>query len=298
MRILSIQSHVAVGHVGNAAAVLPLQLLGHEVWPVHTVQFSNHTGHDSFTGDVLAPEHVRQVLGGIAGRGLYKRCDGLLSGYLGAAALGEAVLEAAQAIKAANPAALYLCDPVMGDRGTGFYVKPEIVGFFAERALALADIVTPNLFELGALTERQPADEAAVVAAARQVLERGPRLVLVTSVSFTPAPEEIAMLAVSAEAAWRVAAPYRTLGPTISGAGDLTAALFLGHSLAGAAPPEALGRTAWAVDAVIEATASHWARSAQCPEDGELALIEAREALTAGTAERPVPPALPVSRVG
>ena len=170
-----------------------------------------------------------------------------------------------------------------------------MVGFFRHEALPLADIATPNLFELGALTDRQPASEAETVAAARELVARGPALVLVTSVTFEPHPDEIVMLAVTAKGAWRVAAPFRRLGATVSGAGDLTAALFLGHSLSGAGPAEALGRTAWAVGQVIAATAEHWSASAKRPEDGELALIDARHALLGERGAKT--PALEVSAI-
>src|ERR1700732_3653711 len=152
MNILSIQSAVSYGHVGNSAAVFPLQRLGFEVWPVNTLQYSNHPGYGAFRGRVFEPAHVAEVITGIAERGVLGTCDAVLSGYLGDAATGEAVLDAVSRVKAANPAALYCCDPVIGDSGTGVYVRPGVAEFFQQRGLPAADIVTPNQFELEHLT--------------------------------------------------------------------------------------------------------------------------------------------------
>ena len=148
MNILSIQSSVAYGHVGNAAATLPLQRLGHEVWGVHTVQFSNHPGHGGWRGRVFAAAEVAEVLAGIADRGLLVRCDAILSGYLGEAATGDAVLATVAAARRANPSVIYCCDPVMGDDRTGLFVRTGVPAFFMERGVPAADIVTPNRFEL------------------------------------------------------------------------------------------------------------------------------------------------------
>jgi pyridoxine kinase len=105
MNLLSIQSHVAYGHVGNAAAVFPLQRMGVEVWPVHTVQFSNHTGYGAWQGQVFDAAMIRQVVAGIGERGVLGECDGVLSGYMGGADIGTAILDAVATVKDANPVA-------------------------------------------------------------------------------------------------------------------------------------------------------------------------------------------------
>ncbi|HKW52725.1 MAG TPA: pyridoxal kinase, partial [Stellaceae bacterium] len=151
MTILSIQSAVAYGHVGNSAAVFPLQRLGHEVWPVDTVQLSNHTGYREARGRAWDAETLAEVIHGIGERGAFRHCDAVLSGYLGGAALGEVVLEAVVQVKTANPVARYCCDPVIGDDHSGVFVRPGIVEFFRDRALPMADIITPNRFELSLL---------------------------------------------------------------------------------------------------------------------------------------------------
>ena len=152
--ILSIQSAVAYGHVGNSAAVFPLQRLGFEVWPVNTVLFSNHTGYGAWRGRVVALDWVEEIIEGIAERGAIPRTRAVLSGYLGDPSLGEAVLRTVARVRAERPDMLYACDPVMGDEGRGFFVKPGIPEFFRDHAVPAADIVTPNQFELAWLAGR------------------------------------------------------------------------------------------------------------------------------------------------
>ena len=144
MNLLSIQSHVAYGHVGNAAAVFPLQRLGIEVWPVHTVQFSNHTGYGHWTGQVYTGDAVRDLVDGIAARDVLRHCDAVLSGYMGDAGIGEAILHAVARVREENPNALYCCDPVIGDAGRGAFVREGVAEFMKARAVPAADIVTPN----------------------------------------------------------------------------------------------------------------------------------------------------------
>ena len=158
MNILSIQSSVAYGHVGNSAAVFPLQRMGLEVWPVNTVHFSNHTGYGQWRGSVLAAEDVVAIIRGIEDRGVLPDCDAVLSGYMGDASLGEVVVEAVGRIKRLNPKAVYCCDPVMGDAGRGFFVRPGIPEFIKEVAVPAADVITPNQFELEFLTGMEVRD--------------------------------------------------------------------------------------------------------------------------------------------
>src|SRR5215211_2440767 len=152
LNILSIQSSVAYGHVGNSAAVFPLQRMGFEVWPVNTVHFSNHTGYGGWRGRVLPAEDVADIIRGIEARDVLRVCDAVLSGYMGDASLGEVVVGAAGRVKELNPKAVYCCDPVMGDAGRGFFVRPGIPRFIKEVAVPAAEIITPNQFELEFLT--------------------------------------------------------------------------------------------------------------------------------------------------
>jgi pyridoxine kinase len=248
--VLSVQSRVAYGHVGNAAAVFPLQCLGIEAWALDTVAFSNHTGHGRWRGDVVAAETVATLFEGIADLGVLPTIDAVLSGYIGTAETGAVLLDIATRVKAANPRALFCCDPVIGDTDTGSYVRDGVAEFFRDSALALADILTPNRFELEYLTGRGigSLDEAA--AAAAILRDRGPGIVLVTSLDVTP--DRLTMLASGPEGTWMVETPR--LPVMLNGCGDVTAALFLGHLLGGDPLPDALGRTAASMFAVIETT--------------------------------------------
>jgi pyridoxine kinase len=207
------------------------------------------------------------VIGGIGDRGAWANCEAVLSGYLGEVALGEVVLAAATAAKAANPGALYCCDPVIGDDHTGVFVKPGIAEFFRDRAIPTADILTPNRFELALLVEREIAGVDDALAAAAALRRRGPRLVLVTSLVGDGG--EIAILAAGNDGAFLVGTPRLPI--LADGAGDLTAALFLGYFLKTGDAGAALGETASAVYAVIEATT----RSGQ----PELQIVAAQDAI-------------------
>ena len=257
--ILSIQSWVSYGHVGNAAAVFPLQRLGFEVWPVHTVQFSNHTGYGAWTGTVFPPEHVAQIIDGIEARGALPSCGAVLSGYMGSEGTVDAVVGAVRRVRAANPAALYCCDPVMGDVGRGVFVRPELPGLIGERAVPEADLVTPNQFELELLTGRAVRTLADALEAARALRERlregGPRIVVVTSLVREDAPEGvIETLAVTQEGAWLCRTPLLPLDPPRNGTGDAIAALFFGHFLGTGDAGEALSLSMSALYALLELT--------------------------------------------
>ncbi len=259
MSILSIQSHVAYGHVGNAAAAFPLQRLGFEVWRINTVQFSNHTGYPSWRGQVFEAAHVAELVAGMAERGVLGGCGAVLSGYMGDAGLGAVILDAVARVRAENPAALYACDPVMGDVAQGVFVRPDLPDFMRQRAVPAADIITPNQFELELLTGVEVSSLAHAVAAARHALALGPKVVLVTSLKHdATAADQIEMLAVTEQAASRVVTPFLQMDPAPNGAGDALAALFLafymkeGGSIQ--AVPGALGHAAAAIFAVIAET--------------------------------------------
>jgi len=256
--ILSIQSHVAYGHVGNASAVFPLQRLGAEVWPIHTVQFSNHPGYGAWRGEVFSGDAVAGLVEGIAERGVLGRCDAVLSGYVGAADVGLAILGAAARVKAANPAALWCCDPVIGDVDGGVYVRAGVPEFFRDRALPAADVLTPNAFELEWLTGIAPIDLAAAKRAIAAVQARGPRRVLVTSLRCDDTPDgAIDLLAADGASCFRLRTPK--LPVSVNGAGDAIAALFLFHLLRSDVRT-ALAAAASAMFGVLTATAAAGSR--------------------------------------
>ncbi len=277
MRFLSLQSHVAYGYVGNRAATFPLQRLGHEVWAVNTVEFSNHTGYGAWRGRAASAEQVGEIVQGIEALGQLSRCDALLTGYVGDAALADVVLDTARRVRAANPRAVWCCDPVLGDIDTGIYVKPGIDTFFRDRAIPAADLVTPNHFELELLTGRTVSTMDEALAAARLLLQgarQGPRLALITSLRRADAPiDMIEMVAVTLEAAWRVATPMIGFPIAPNGTGDAVAALFTAHWVAGDEIADALGKAASSIFAVLEAT--------QAMGERELQLVAAQDRLVA-----------------
>ncbi len=272
MKILSVQSSVAYGHVGNSAAVFPLQRLGHEVWPVLTVHFSNHTGYGAWRGPLLAASDVADVIAGIDDRDVLGEADAVLSGYQGDPAVGAVILDAVRRVKELNPAAVYCCDPVMGDVGRGMFVRPGIPEFMRDTVVPEADVVTPNHFELDFLAGTTTRTLAEVLAAVDAVRARGPRDVLVTSVLHEEVPEgSLDVIAVSDEGAWAVTTPRLPISP--NGCGDVTTALYLAHLLDTGSPARALAATTSSVFAVLEATIAAGTR--------EIQLVAAQEAIAA-----------------
>jgi pyridoxine kinase len=262
MNILSIQSHVAFGHVGNAAATFPLQRLGIEVWPIHTVQFSNHTGYGSWKGRVFDARMIREVMAGIEARGVLGKCNGVLSGYMGAADIGAAILDAVASVKRANPAARYCCDPVIGDVGLGIFVREGIPEFMRQKAVPAADIITPNQFELDYLSNRDSRTLRATRDAVKAVHDLGPRAILVTSLHTDETPADcIDMLASDETGCFLVRTPKLPLA--VNGAGDAVAALFFAHYLRGGKIADALSRAASSIFAVLAKTAESGAREIQ-----------------------------------
>jgi len=255
MNVLSIQSHVTYGHVGNAAAVFPLQRLGHDVWAINTVGFSNHLGYPTWRGRTHASTEVREILDGLDVLGALKRCDAVLSGYLGDKDNSEVVLDAVARVRAANPDTPYACDPVIGDRGGGLFVKPDIPAVFTDLLLPAADMTFPNAFELeyltGGTTDSLPAALAA--ADALRARMRPGALVVVTSLLRADGPAgRIEVLAVSEDGAWLIDSPYVS-GPP-HGAGDCFAALFLGHYLKTRSTEASLARAVSGIHGVLAAS--------------------------------------------
>ena len=271
--ILSIQSHVSYGHVGNSAAVFPLQRAGFEVWPVHTVDFSNHTGYGQWRGPMIAATDVREVIKGIDELGKLDDVDAIISGYQGGSDIADVIIEAVALAKQRNPKAIYSCDPVMGNAKSGCHVSDDIPPLLRDKVVPVADVITPNQFELGYLTGREVSDLESTIAAAHAAREMGPEAVLVTSVLRPERKEgEIEMLAVNGAGAWLVATPYLPLKR--NGSGDVAAALFAGNLLRGRGIDGdlsvALGNTAASIFELLKVT--HESGS------GELELVRAQEA--------------------
>ncbi|CAB0560802.1 pyridoxamine kinase [Corynebacterium diphtheriae] len=270
MNILSIQSHVSYGHVGNSAAVFPLQRIGHEVWPVHTVNFSNHTGYGQWGGELIPAAQVRNVIDGMEQRGAFERIDAILSGYQGGSDIADVIVDAVARIKEANPQAVYACDPVMGNAKSGCFVSDLIPPLLRDKVVPVADIITPNQFELEYLTGVPAHDTTSTLEAIAAAQEMGPNTVLVTSVrrSETPA-DAIEMIAANEQGAWLVRTPF--IDFKRNGSGDVTAALFTGHYIRERNASDALARTASSVFDLIETTFTADSR--------ELLIIESQEAI-------------------
>jgi pyridoxine kinase len=273
VRILSIQSHVAYGHVGNSAAVFPLQRLGHEVWPVLTVNFSNHTGYGDWRGPLIDPADVAEVITGIEERGALTVCDAVLSGYQGSPAIAGLVVDAVRRVKEANPAATYTCDPVMGNARSGCFVNPEIPPIIREQVVPVADVLTPNQFELGFLTGTDPHTLEEVLESADAARAMGPSTILVTSVE--TGEDTIGLMAVDDEGAWLVETPL--LPMKANGSGDITAALFTAHLHETGSAEQAVSRTVSSVYAVLKATLESGER--------ELRLVAAQDAIASPAEE-------------
>jgi pyridoxine kinase len=265
--VLSVQSWVACGNVGNTAALFPLQRLGCETWSLNTVAFSNHTGHERWRGDTVPASVIATLFEGIAELGVLPRCDAVLSGYLGEAETGPVLLDIVARVKEANPRALFCCDPVMGDVGLGYYVRSGIPEFFRDRALTLADVVTPNRFELEWLSGGPVHSLAEAGHAAAALRQCGPSIVLATSLETDT--DHVAAIAAGPDGVWAVETPRLPIDAT--GCGDAVAALFLGWLLKGKPVPHALATTISAIYGVIEATMHS--------DSGELALVAAQDEL-------------------
>jgi pyridoxine kinase len=279
MNILSIQSHVAYGHVGNASAVFPMQRLGVEVWAIHTVQFSNHTGYGAWKGRVFDGPAIEELVDGIAERGVLPRCNGVLSGYMGSADIGNAILSAVKRVHGANPEALYCCDPVIGDVGRGVFVRPGIPEFMREQAVPAADIITPNQFELEALSGIGADTLASLKGAVSAVQLLGPKVVLVTSVETRETPSDaIDLIAGEGGRFWRVRTPKLSLA--VNGAGDAVAALFFVHYARSRSAAKALGEASASVYGLLKRTADAGSR--------EILTVEAQDEFVAPTRRFPV----------
>lgn len=280
MHILSIQSQVTFGHVGNSAITFPLQCLGHTVWAVPTIVAANHPGYPDFAARLVPADEVRGLLDGLARRRAFAGCDLLISGYLGSRAIGDVVADAVARVRSDRPGAIYCCDPVIGDRDTGVYVEAGIPDWFRSEALPLADVLTPNLFELEVLCEATPGTLADaplgdILAAGRSLLARmrdGACMMVTSAEHRDLAAASVALLAFDASQAWRVEAPKLEFSVPPHGAGDLTTALFASAIVETGCLQLSLERCANILHAILDETAKH--------DSAEMELVAARDVIT------------------
>ena len=243
MRILSIQSSVAYGHVGNSAAVFPLQRLGHEVWPVLTVHFSNHTGYGDWRGPLLAPADVADVIAGIGERGVLGSCDAVLSGYQGDPAMGAVILDAVAAREGGQPGGGLLLRPGDGRRRARDVRPAGDPGVHARRGGAARRHHHAQPLR-ARLPDRPDHDHARRGAGGRgrRPRARAARRAGHLGAAGRPGSRTPSTcIAVSDAGAWAVTTPMLAISP--NGGGDVTAALYLAHLLETGSPAAALART-------------------------------------------------------
>ena len=251
--VLSIQSHVVFGHAGNSAAAFPMCRMGVDVWPLNTVQFSNHTQYPQWTGSVFPAQHLTDIVEGLAKIHKLEICDAVLSGYIGSAEQGSDILAIVKKVKAANPQALYFCDPVMGHPEKGCIVAPGVAEFLCQQALAASDVIAPNLLELETLANEKITTVEQAVNAARKLCHQGPKTVLVKHLSRAGyRADRFEMILVTAEHSWHVSRPLVDFGETQPvGVGDLTSGLMLVNILKGEPLNKGLEHVAAAVYEVM-----------------------------------------------
>lgn len=252
--ILSIQSHVVYGYVGNKAAVYPLQSMGFDVWPMYTVQFSNHTGYGQWTGEIFSAKHILELFEGLAARNELQRCAALLTGYMGSAEICAAIREILGRLRAVNPSLVYLCDPVLGGQNT-CYVDPAVASFFKETCQA--DIITPNQTEATFLTGIEITDLSSVQAVLQALHQRGNKQVIITGVQLqTQDKAKLASIFSDGKQQYMALTPNYQLGARVNGTGDLFSALYLGAFLRHPGQPElAFKEAVYLMDKVVQATA-------------------------------------------
>ena len=237
--VISIQSQVVFGHVGNSAALFPMQAAGLEVAAIPTVIFSNTPDYPTLRGRALPPEFFSDLLQGARERGLPERADFILTGYIGSLDVALMVADFVAEAKAVNPRLIYVCDPVMGDAGPGLYVPEAIADVMRDRLLPMADIATPNPFELSWLTGREIATMTDLEQA-RAFLRIAPGAHLIATgclLEDTPAGH-IESVILGADGASRH--PVEHLPVALPGTGDLFAGLIVSGLARGLPLPQSV----------------------------------------------------------
>jgi len=255
MSVISIQSQVAYGHVGNSAAVFPMQMRGIDVMAVPTTLFSNRPRYPTIRGQVLDAGLVADLLMGLEERGAVDTCQVILTGYLGSPQIGEVVAGFVARAMRRNSTVIYCCDPVIGDAERGVFVERGLPELFRDRLCPMANILTPNQFELEWLGGRKLETADRLVAAARTLANPSSSTVVVTGASLDDGQEDrIVTFAIEGKLVWSVATPK--LQGSTSGAGDLFAALFVSSLIGGSTTAVALADAVSSTFAVLKETVS------------------------------------------
>lgn len=258
--ILSIQSHVSYGHAGNSSAVFPMQRMGFEVWPIHTVQFSNHTQYQQgWKGSVFAANHIREVVDGLSNIGALEGCRAVLTGYQGSAEQCSAIAEIVEHTRLANPSALYVCDPVMGAPDKGCIVAEGVAEHLLTKLMPMADVIVPNQFELSQFVDMEIKTLDDAISACRKALTMGPKIVLVKHLYCLSDNEFSMMLAVD-DKCYLAQRPQLDFDKALVGVGDLISAVFTAGLLKGWSASRAFKHCNEAVYGVVKQTklADEW----------------------------------------
>lgn len=277
--VISVQSHVVYGHAGNSAAVFPLQKMGIEVWPIHTVQYSNHTQYQNgWTGRAFTASEIRDIVSGLEALGAISKLDGVVTGYLASTGQGKVVSELVDMMRASNSSSLYVCDPVMGDANKGCIVPEEITSYLTQKLMPKADIIVPNQFELTQFTGIQIHHLNDAVSACKRALELGPKIVLVKHLHSLSDKYFTMMLAYGDEC-YISQRPHLNFERAPVGVGDLISALFTGGVLMGKSTLEAFHHTSEAVYGILKQTHNR--------KEWELQIIAAQDEII--TPSEPIP---------
>jgi pyridoxine kinase len=283
--VIVISSHVARGSVGNRAAVFALETLGYPVWAVPTVILPWHPGHGRATRIVPDPEQFSALMRDLENAPWLGEVAGVLSGYLGDASQAAAVASLVKAVRAKNPDALYVCDPVMGDLG-GLYVPETLAVALRDTLLPLADIATPNRYELEWIVGQKGLDDQRAVMEA--AMRAGPPNMLVTSAPAMMAGSTANLLVTPTSA---FLAEHRTVERPPNGLGDLTGAVFLARLLSGQPMEAALQSTTAAVFEILARTSKRGGDELQLETDAQslsnpMAMVHMRRLLRPGRDKR------------
>lgn len=259
MAILSIQSHVTYGYVGNKAATFPLQSMGYDVWPVNTVQFSNHTGYPAWTGDVYSGESIKTIIQGLEKNNFLPQCQAILSGYMGSADICHAVYDAVKKIKNLNPKVIYLCDPVIGN--TSCFVKPEVLDFF--KTQLQADIITPNQFEAETLSGIKIEDVSSLRKSIDYFHQKNIKTVVVTGNKIKEYPLDLVSVVSDGNHCYLVKNKEFHFEVPPNGNGDVMSSLFLGQYLKSGSVSDALAFAVHYLHLVLQNTLDKKTRELQ-----------------------------------
>ncbi len=271
--VISIQSHVVYGHAGNSSAVFPLQRMGLEVFPIHTVQFSNHTQYsEGWTGKAFPADDINQLVKGLKAIGALEKCNAVLSGYQGNAEQCDSIASLVRKVKATNPEAIYVCDPVMGAPDKGCIVSEGVSEKLLNTLIPIADVITPNQFELSQFTQIEINNLDDAVTACKKAMDLGIKIVLVKHL-YSVSDDKFTMMLGYQGQCYIVQRPNLRFEKPLVGVGDLISSLFTAALLNGMPPVEAFSYCNAASYAVVKKTYDL--------KEWELQIIAAQESMVA-----------------